>query len=186
VKKKPIVFTIGHSTREFDEFVDLLRAYGITYLVDVRTIPRSRRNPQFNKETLSKEPPELGIRYTHMKGLGGLRHPHKNSKNLGWRNASFRGYADYMQTIDFEDNLERLIQLIRKNRKGNVAYMCAEALPWSCHRSLISDALAIRGFQVEHIMTGAKTYEHKITRFAKISRTRITYPVQAGGARLSS
>src|SRR5579871_719082 len=141
------VFTIGHSTHSLEKFIQMLAAHGIEQLVDVRTIPKSRHNPQFNCEALEHS---LPIVYRHMPGLGGLRHPRKDSINLGWKNASFRGYADYMQTTDFEENLDRLIESASEQR---TAIMCAEAVPWRCHRSLIGDALLARGIQVEDILS---------------------------------
>ncbi len=139
------VSTVGHSTHPIDEFIGILQAHGIRRLVDVRTIPRSRRNPQFNRENLPGSLQSAGIEYHHMPGLGGLRHPRKDSMNTGWRNASFRGYADYMQTPEFGENLDRLIDLASDTA---TAIMCAEAVPWRCHRSLISDALAARDIPV--------------------------------------
>ena len=170
---KPTVFTIGHSTRSFDELVRLLRAHGVERLVDVRTIPRSRHNPQFNRETISKALRNRRLSYRHMKSLGGLRHAHRDSTNTGWRNASFRGYADYMQTVPFKEALEKLIQLVRQK---STAIMCSEAVPWRCHRSMIADALVIRGIPVEHILTVGSTKPHTLTTFAQVKRTQITYP----------
>lgn len=142
-KPRPLILTVGYSTRERKEFIRLLRAHGVEQLVDVRTIPRSRYNPQFNRATLSRALRQAGIAYLHMDGLGGLRHSRRDSINTGWRNKSFRGYADYMQTPDFRSALRTLVGLARRKR---VALMCAEALPWRCHRSLIADALVIHGF----------------------------------------
>ncbi len=144
------IFTVGHSTRALEKFIPLLRAYHVRTLVDVRTIPRSRRNPQFNQETLPNNLEKSGIKYVWLKGLGGLRRPENDSLNSGWRNASFRGFADYTQTPEFESSLQELIKLAKN---GIIAIMCAEAVPWRCHRSLISDALLVRGAQVEHIMS---------------------------------
>src|ERR1700751_4108398 len=135
------VLTVGHSTRPLGEFIELLRAHGVTRVVDVRTVPRSARTPQFNKTSLPRSLKQAGIGYVHMPGLGGLRHPRRDSINTGWRNASFRGYADYMQTAEFENNLGRLIEIARLDQS---ATMCAEAVPWRCHRSLIADALTAR------------------------------------------
>jgi uncharacterized protein (DUF488 family) len=145
---KVIVFTIGHSTRSIADFVRLLKAHGIQRVIDVRTIPRSRHNPQFNRDTLSLALRRNRIHYRHMGGLGGLRHAKRDSKNTGWRNARFRGYADYMQTATFRKNLDRCIELAKSER---VVLMCAEGVPWRCHRSLIADALLARGIQASEI-----------------------------------
>lgn len=173
------VLTIGHSTRTIGEFAGLLQAHGVTCVVDVRTIPRSRFNPQFNRESLPDSLKEIGVGYVHMPGLGGLRHAVANSPNLGWENASFRGYADYMQTPEFEKNLEDLIQLAKKER---ISLMCAEAVPWRCHRSLIADALLIRGIYTEDIMSLTNRQVHKLTPFAKIHGVKITYPPEMTGS----
>ncbi len=170
------VWTIGHGTRALREFVALLRAHGITQLVDVRTVPRSRHNPQFNRDTLPAALARARIAYAHMPGLGGLRHPRADSINTGWRNASFRGYADHMQTDDFARNLDALIRLARRRR---TAIMCAETVPWRCHRSLIADALIVRGIPVEHIMSATHAYAHTLTRWAHVSGTRLTYPPES-------
>jgi uncharacterized protein (DUF488 family) len=167
------VLTIGHSTRAIEEFIHILQAQGVETLVDVRTVPRSRHNPQFERVALLKSLPAAGIAYRHMPALGGLRHAHRDSVNTGWRNASFRGYADYMQTPEFAAALAELIALDRQSR---VAIMCAEAVPWRCHRSLIADALTVRGIPVEHIMTAAVRNPHKLTPFAHVEGDRITYP----------
>jgi len=172
-KPKPAIFTIGHSTRTQDSFISILQENGITLLVDVRTIPRSRRNPQFNMESLPAPLKKAGIRYLHMPELGGLRHALKDSPNAGWRNASFRGFADYMQTPDFEKSVSSLIALSNKEK---IAIMCAEAVPWRCHRSLISDALTVHGIRVEHIMGPGSLRPHELTPFASVRGTRITYP----------
>src|SRR5579872_4464252 len=141
-KSPPKVLTIGHSTRSIESFVEMLRAHGVKRLVDVRTIPRSRTNPQFNRESLAQSLAESGIGYTHTPALGGLRHARKDSLNTGWRNGSFRGYADYMQTSEFEAAIESLLENAKREQ---VTIMCAEAVPWRCHRSLIGDALKARG-----------------------------------------
>jgi len=167
------VLTIGHSTRTFEAFLRLLQSHGVEQVVDVRTIPRSRRNPQFNKETLPDALKAASIGYEHMAGLGGLRHAHADSVNTGWQNASFRGFADYMQTSEFAESLESLIALAKKKR---IAVMCAEAVPWRCHRSLIADALTVRGIKVEHIMSGVRLQDHALTSFAQVEGLRITYP----------
>ena len=161
--QSPIVLTVGHSTRTLQEFVALLLAHGVDQLVDVRTIPRSRHNPQFNRDRLPRPLQKAGIRYRHMAGLGGLRHARRDSINTGWRNASFRGFADYMQTPEFQEALDQLIQLAQKRR---TAIMCAEAVPWRCHRSLIGDALLVRGFRVEEIASATRSRAHTITPWA--------------------
>jgi uncharacterized protein (DUF488 family) len=169
------VYTIGHSTRSLDEFIALLRAYAVTRVVDVRTIPRSRHNPQFNHDSLPDSLSKAGLGYVHMPGLGGLRHAKPDSLNAGWRNDSFRGYADYMQTPEFEENLKKLIELAKEDR---IAIMCAEAVPWRCHRSLIGDALTVRGIRTEDIMSLTRSQTHTLTRFANIRGTTITYPAE--------
>ncbi|HEY5074433.1 MAG TPA: DUF488 domain-containing protein [Pyrinomonadaceae bacterium] len=168
-----VVFTIGHSTRPIEEFIGLLQAHAVSCVVDVRTVPRSRHNPQFNKDSLPDSLTKAGLGYVHMSGLGGLRHAKPDSINAGWRNASFRGYADYMQTPEFEQSLEELIQLGKEER---IAIMCAEAVPWRCHRSLIGDALLARGIQVEDIMSPTRRQIHALTTFAKVHGKRVTYP----------
>jgi len=172
-KQLQLVFTIGHSARKLDTFVALLQAHGVKRVVDVRTIPRSRHNPQYNKENLPKALKKTKIRYRHMPGLGGLRHSRADSPNQAWRNLSFRGFADYMQTRKFQSSLSRLIDLIEKDR---VVLMCAEAVPWRCHRSLIADALLVRGIRVEHIMSAGRSHSHALTPWASVKGTRITYP----------
>jgi uncharacterized protein (DUF488 family) len=168
------ILTIGHSTRTLDEFVGMLEAYGVTLVVDVRTVPRSRHNPQFNKETLPSNLKKYGIKYIHMPDIGGLRRPKHDSENLAWRNNSFRGYADYMQTKEFTDNLLKIIALARENC---LALMCAEALPWRCHRSLISDALVVRHVKVEHIISATSLINHQLNEMAQVEGTKITYPL---------
>ena len=168
-----MVLTVGHSTRTLEAFLDLLQAHGVTELIDVRTIPRSRRNPQFNRETLPKALRARGIGYRHIQKLGGLRHARRDSINLGWHNSSFRGFADYMQTPEFEEGLGRLLEFAEEKR---VAVMCAEAVPWRCHRSLIADALAVRGVRVEHILSGKRAEPHSLTPFARVNGKQITYP----------
>jgi uncharacterized protein (DUF488 family) len=175
VKRSPIVLTIGHSTRPIDEFIELLKANAVTLVVDVRTIPRSRHNPQFNKNSLPDSLKKAGVGYVHMPGLGGLRHAKHNSVNPGWRNASFRGYADYMQTPEFEKQIEELIQLAKEHR---IALMCAEAVPWRCHRSLIGDALTVRGIRTEDIMTLKLRRLHTLTPFAHVCGSTVTYPAE--------
>jgi uncharacterized protein (DUF488 family) len=172
----PVVLTIGHSTRTLEEFIELLQAHAVSRVVDVRTVPRSRHNPQFNKTTLPRSLKKAGLGYIHLPGLGGLRHAQRESINLGWRNTSFRGYADYMQTAEFEQSLQELIRLANQDR---IALMCAEAVPWRCHRSLIADALLVRGIRTEDIMSLTHRPVHTLTPFAKVRGTTITYPVES-------
>ncbi|MDQ5985939.1 MAG: hypothetical protein CSYNP_01657 [Syntrophus sp. SKADARSKE-3] len=167
------VFSIGHSTTPLEKFIEILEVNEIKLVVDVRTIPRSRHNPQFNKETLPGELDKAGIDYRHFPGLGGLHHTKKDSLNTGWRNVSFRGFADYMQTKEFTTALDELIELFKDRR---IVIMCAEATPWRCHRSLIADALEVRGFPVEHIIGTSKPHQHKLTSFAVVDGLKITYP----------
>ena len=170
------LYTIGHSTRTLEELVGLLRAAGVSILADIRTIPRSRHNPQFEQEALRTALSRRRIRYVHLPALGGLRRARKDSPNAGWRNASFRGYADYMQTADFERGLSELGEL---TLEGTVAVMCAEAVPWRCHRSLVADALTVRGAHVEHITGPGQSHPHRLTPFAQVKGTSITYPLEA-------
>ncbi len=171
--KNPLtIFTIGHSTRPIAEFIELLQSNGVAQLIDIRTIPKSRHNPQFNSEELAASLRAAQIRYVHMKELGGLRHARKDSINLGWRNASFRGYADYMQTGEFEAGLNSAIELAMARP---TALMCAEAVPWRCHRSLVADALLVRGIRALEIIGAAKPKEHTLTPFARVRGTQITY-----------
>jgi uncharacterized protein (DUF488 family) len=167
------IFTVGHSTRPIEEFVGLLRANGVEQLIDIRTVPKSRRNPQFNRDALPEPLERVGIDYLHMPELGGLRHPRPDSRNGAWRNDSFRGYADYMQTPEFAAAIEKLIEL---GGRKQTAIMCAEAVPWRCHRSLVGDALTARGVVVEDIIAGTGRKTHKITPFAQIDGTRVWYP----------
>jgi uncharacterized protein (DUF488 family) len=167
------IYTIGHSTRPIDEFMTMLRSFDIRKLIDVRTIPRSKHNPQFGQESLSASLKQRRVVYRHMPGLGGLRRPSKDSVNTGWRNASFRGYADYMQTPEFDRHLKELIDEAQGTR---LAIMCAEAVPWRCHRSLIADALTARGFTVRHIMKSDGDSLHKINPMARIEKSRLYYP----------
>jgi len=167
------IFTIGHSTRPINDFIDLLKQNNINMIVDVRSIPYSKFNPQYNKQQLEDALEQSGIKYLHMEGLGGFRNPVKNSVNEGWKNKRFRGYADYMQTKAFRDNLNVLIDLAGMN---TVAIMCSEAVPWRCHRSLISDALTIRNIPVYDIINKNKISQHKLTNFAVVKNKKITYP----------
>ena len=170
---QPTVLTIGHSTRPLEEFIDLLKAHSVTSLIDVRSVPRSRHNPQFNGDTLPTALELTGIRYAHATGLGGFRRASSKSLNMGWRNASFRGYADYMQTAEFAENLAGLMKLATHER---VALMCAEAVPWRCHRSLIADALLVHGIHVEEIISKIRLQAHALTSFAKVDGMTVTYP----------
>jgi uncharacterized protein (DUF488 family) len=170
---RPIIFTIGHSTRPIDAFIRLLKAHGVQRVVDVRTIPLSRHNPQFNRDQLSPALHRAKIHYRHMPGLGGLRHARADSANTAWRNTSFRGYADYMQTPKFADSLARCIDLAKQER---VVLMCAESVPWRCHRSLIADALLARGIEAREITSGIRTRPHELTPWARVQGTQITYP----------
>ncbi len=167
------VLTIGHSTRTIAEFIAMLAGHGVTLLVDVRSVPRSRHNPQFNAESLPASLAAAHIGYAHAAGLGGLRHTLADSPNTGWRNLSFRGYADYMQSAEFEQELIGLLELAHGER---IALMCAEAVPWRCHRSLIADALLIRGVRVEEIISETRRQAHTLTSFAKVDGTSIIYP----------
>jgi uncharacterized protein (DUF488 family) len=177
--RRPAIHTIGHSTRPLAELVALLAAHGVRRLVDVRTVPRSRHNPQFNREALPAELARAAIAYVHMPGLGGLRRPAKDSTNTAWRSAGFRGFADYMQTESFAQNLDALLA---QAATEPVAIMCAEAVPWRCHRSLISDALTARGVPVAHIMTATRADPHAVTSFARIDGTQVTYPASGSPA----
>lgn len=167
-----IIYTIGHSTRKIEYFIDLLKAHQIEMVIDVRTIPQSRHNPQFGQEFLKGALHENNILYRHMKGLGGLRHAKKDSENTGWENLSFRGYADYMQTEAFSEALAELEELGKKYR---CAIMCSEAVPWRCHRSLIADAMTLRKWKVYHIQSKISAKLHEITPFLQIKNGRIIY-----------
>ena len=167
------VLTIGHSTRPIEEFLELLSAHGVTQLVDVRTVPRSRHNPQFAAENLPGTLARANVGYAHAPGLGGFRRSSPDSPNTGWRNLSFRGYADYMQSPDFAENLTSLIELSRSDR---VALMCAEAVPWRCHRSLIADALLVQGVPSCEIVSTKRLQPHRLTPFARVRDGHLTYP----------
>src|SRR5581483_2887153 len=158
------MMTVGHSTRTLAEFIHLLKAHGISRVADVRTVPRSRHNPQFNKESLPRELKKVGLKYIHLPGLGGLRHTKTGFLKVAWRNSCFRSYADYMQTPEFERSLDQMVFLAKKER---VALMCAEAVPWRCHRSLIADALLVRGIAVEHILGASRTQTHALRPWAR-------------------
>ena len=167
------IFTVGHSTHPIDEFIGILKAHGVGKLIDVRTVPKSRHNPQFNGDALAASVRSAGITYRRMAALGGLRHARKDSPNGAWRNASFRGYADYMQTEEFSTAVG---QLLERGRAGNAAIMCAEAVPWRCHRSLIGDALLVRNVEVLDIMSEKSARPHTLTPFARVEGQRIWYP----------
>jgi uncharacterized protein (DUF488 family) len=168
-----VILTVGHSTHPIEEFLELLEAHRVEQVVDIRTIPKSRRNPQFNKEKLAATLDGRGIGYVHLPSLGGLRQPRHDSINTAWQNESFRGYADYMQTPEFDRGIRELV-LLAEHR--TTAMMCAESLPWRCHRSLVADALSARGAAVEHIMTKTSRKPHAYTPFARIAGERVTYP----------
>jgi uncharacterized protein (DUF488 family) len=160
-----------------DEFLEILRAYSIRKLVDVRTIPRSAHNPQFEQTNLEPALKAGKIAYLHMPALGGLRHTTRESLNTGWRNKSFRGFADYMQTQQFKQAVDELIEI---GKEAPVAIMCAEAVPWRCHRSLIGDALVIRNVNVEDIFTETSAKPHILTPWAHVEGLRIVYPEALG------
>jgi uncharacterized protein (DUF488 family) len=171
--QEAMVCTIGHSNHTIEDFVGLLWTNEVAKVIDVRTIPRSRHNPQFNLDSLPASLACAGIGYTHMPGLGGLRHAHANSPNTGWHNASFRGYADYMQSAEFAENVDQVVKLAHS---GRCALMCAEAVPWRCHRSMIADALLVRGVRVEDIIGPHGRKPHALTSFAHVSALQLTYP----------
>jgi uncharacterized protein (DUF488 family) len=171
------VLAIGHSTRPIEELVGLLSAAGVATLADVRTIPRSRANPQHDGASLARALEAAGIAYAHLPRLGGLRKPRATSPNGAWRNASFRGYADHMATPEFEEGLCELRAIARA---GPVALLCAEAVPWRCHRSLVADALLARGVVVEHIVGRGRTRPHRLTPFARVEGRQVTYPAAPG------
>jgi len=173
--KKKIIYTIGHSTRTLEDFVKILQTYKIRELLDIRSIPRSRYTPQFNEENLARELPKVGIVYRHLEKLGGLRKTVKDSLNGAWKNESFRGFADYMQTENFTRGMEELVKIAKQK---TVAIMCAEAVPWRCHRSMVGDALLVRGFLVKDIFSLSVAREEKLTEFAKVRGKKITYPLE--------
>ena len=170
---KVTIFTIGHSIRSFEQLIELLNTHGVDCLIDIRTVPKSRQNPQFDLATIEKELPRLEIEYRHMKSLGGLRHPKENSINTGWEDAGFRGFTDYMQTAEFSKALESLMVLAYDQQ---IAIMCAEANPYRCHRILVADALTVRGIEVRHITSLIAASRHRLTPFALINGDQITYP----------
>ncbi len=166
------VWTIGHSTRTLEHFIEMLQSFKIKLLVDIRSFPGSRKYPQFNKENLEVSIPHNNIQYVHLKILGGRRAVKKDSKNTAWRHPAFRGYADYMETDDFKKGIEELEALAIQQR---TAYMCSEAVWWRCHRSLVSDYLKLNGWTVYHIMETAKATEHTYTKPAKIIDCKLSY-----------
>lgn len=174
VADRSLVFTVGHSNRPLQDFLRLLQGHHITLVADVRKMPGSRKHPQFNGDALAHSLREIDIDYAHFPGLGGLRRPRPDSPNMGWENASFRAYADYMLTPEFEQSLSEFLTRARGTR---AALMCAEAVPWRCHRSLIADALVVRGITVEHIFTPTRTQAHVLRPWAHVEGTRITYPL---------
>jgi uncharacterized protein (DUF488 family) len=179
----PSLFTIGHSTHSIDEFLALLKRHGVEKVVDVRSIPKSRHCPQFNSDVLAESLSRAGLGYTHLKALGGRRYSRKGSINTGWRNASFRGYADYMATAGFAEGLEELMRIASAQR---TAIMCAEAVPWRCHRAMIADALLVRGWEVWDIVSGAPAKEHTRTPFLQFADGVLTYPDPDASASLFS
>ncbi len=169
----PLICTIGHSNHPIDTFIDLLRRNDVVRVIDVRTIPRSRHNPQFNRDLLPESLSASQISYTYIAGLGGLRHARTDSSNTGWHNLSFRGYADYMQSPEFAENVQLAAEMAKAER---CVLMCAEAVPWRCHRSMIGDALLVRGIRVEDIIGPNARKPHILTAFAHVDGTQITYP----------
>ena len=166
------IWTIGHSTRPIEYFIEMLQSFSIKMLVDIRSFPGSRRYPQFNKENLEISMPENGIEYLHLRPLGGRRAAKPGSKNTAWKNAAFRGYADYMETNEFKEAIQELEKIAMKQR---TAYMCSEAVWWRCHRSMVSDYLKAEGWTVNHIMDIGKATEHTYTAPAKIIDGRLSY-----------
>ncbi len=167
------VLTVGHSTRTMDELVAILRSFAVKVVADIRTVPRSRHNPQFNGDALAAALPAYGIRYVHLAALGGLRHARKDSLNTGWHNDSFRGFADYMQTAAFNAGVDELRGLAHQ---GRLVLLCAEAVPWRCHRSLVADALTALGAHVEHVTGPSTSRPHRLTPFARVEGVRVMYP----------
>ncbi|WP_338751505.1 DUF488 family protein [Janibacter alittae] len=167
------IHTIGHSTRPIEEFIELLTEQGVTRVVDIRTVPKSRHNPQYWGDALEASLAGAGLGYSYVKALGGLRPKHPDSPNTAWRNDSFRNYADHMLTQEFHSGLEELIALAQED---SCAIMCAEAVPWRCHRRLVADALLVRGYTVLEIISSAPPKEHRLTPFAVVDGTRVTYP----------
>lgn len=173
-QKNLTIYTVGHSTRSIEEFIEILKTYNITMLIDIRALPQSRHNPQFNKDKLSNTLKLCGIKYLSLPNIGGLRHPKKDSINLALETSAFRGYADFMQTKEFTENLLKLVVLAKENC---LTLMCAEALPWSCHRNLISDALMVRHIQILHIISKDSSIKHQLNELAHVTGTKISYPL---------
>jgi len=171
---REVIFSIGHSTRPLAQFVALLRAYSIHTLVDIRSIPRSRRNPQYDQVALQQAIQADGLVYKHLAALGGHRRTREDSPNAGWRNPAFRGYADYMQTEAFEQGLCELLEVNRV--AGPIAMMCSEAVPWRCHRSMVADALVARGTSVLHILGPSRARAHRLNPIARIEGAVLSYP----------
>ena len=174
-EEEKIVWTIGHSTHPFEEFVQMLRSFSIEVVIDIRSFPGSRKFPHFNNEILQVTLPENGIEYIHLKKLGGRRKVNRDSKNTAWRHLAFRAYADHMETIDFKEGIKELEQIALKKR---TAYMCSEAVWWRCHRSMVSDYLKAHGWKVMHIMAVGKEQEHPFTAVARMVNGRLTYEVE--------
>jgi uncharacterized protein (DUF488 family) len=172
-----VIFSIGHSTRPLDQFVELLRAHGIHTLVDIRSIPRSRRNPQYDRVALQRAIEAVGLVYKHLPALGGHRRAHADSPNKGWLNPAFQGYADYMQTGEYEQGLCELLELNRA--EGPLALMCAEAVPWRCHRSMVADSLVARGTPVVHILGPGRARAHRLNPMARMEGALLRYPAES-------
>jgi uncharacterized protein (DUF488 family) len=173
------IYTIGHSTRSLDEFLGLLKAHGVGRLADIRTLPGSRRHPHFARAALQQSLAGVGMAYRHFAGLGGLRKPRPDSANAAWRQEGFRGYADYMETPEFDAALTELIEWAGESpNEPSTAIMCAEAVWWRCHRQLTADALVARGVGVRHITSHTAAPLHRLTKFAQLEGHRVTYPVR--------
>lgn len=170
------IYTIGHSTLSMEDFLRMLNSFGVRLLVDIRTVPGSRFNPQYGQAALKQSLKDAGLAYVHLTSLGGLRQGTAHSVNMGWKNKSFRGYADYMQTPAFAAGIEELMRLAGEQP---TAIMCAEAVPWRCHRSLVGDALSVRGVNVMHIMGAGKATPHQLTSFACVEGHTLAYPGEA-------
>ncbi len=172
MKTPPTIYTIGHSTHPLEEFIEMLKSFDIKVLADIRKLPGSRKYPQFDRQNLEISMPENDIEYRYFEGLGGRRKQNKDSKNTKWRNASFRAYADYMETEEFRNAVEDLKEIAREKP---VAYMCSEAVWWRCHRSMVSDFLKAEGWNVQHIMAAGKSQAHPYTQPAEIIDGKLTY-----------
>ncbi|HYX33653.1 MAG TPA: DUF488 domain-containing protein [Oligoflexus sp.] len=173
-----MIYSIGHSDRTLEDLVELLQTRAITLVADVRKMPRSRTNPQFNLEMLQKDLPSVGISYVHLPRLTGLRKAGKSiSSSNGWRNKSFKAYADYMESSEFSAGLDELLTIAQQS---TVAVMCSEAVWWRCHRRLIADALVVRGVDVRHILSKAPAKSHQLTEIAHVEAGQLSYPEQPG------